>query len=55
LGQPIALDITTPPFIPSLTDDTMRSVDSDISYTQDNAFGTAKAGYLRREVEGEVL
>ena len=54
-GQPIDLDITAPPFIPSLTDDTLRSVDPDISYTQDNAFGTAEAGYLRREVEGEVL
>lgn len=55
LGQPIDLNLTTPPFIPNLTDDTLRSIGSDISYTQDNAFGTAEAGYLRREVEGEVL
>lgn len=55
LGQAVDLNLTTPPFIPGLTDDTLRSVAGDISFPQDNAFGTAETGYLRREAVGEVL
>ena len=55
LGEPVDLNLTNPPFIPGLTDDTLRGIAGTISRPQVNEFGTAEAGYLERDAVGQVL
>lgn len=55
LGQPVDLNLTNPPFIPSLTDDTLRGIAGPISGPQTNEFGIALPGYEERDDVGEVL
>jgi hypothetical protein len=55
LGQEIDLNMTNPPYIPGLTDDTLRAIAGTISLPQANEFGIAEAGYLERGAVGEVL
>lgn len=49
-GELVAdLDATPPPFIPGLTDDTLRSIAGDISPGATNSAGTFEAGFQERE------
>jgi hypothetical protein len=54
-GQQVDLNLITPPFIPGLTDDTLRGIAGTISRFQSNSFGTALPGYEERDDVGEVL
>jgi len=55
LGQPVDLNLTNPPFIPGLTDDTLRGIAGTIARFQSNSFGTALPGYEERDDVGQVL
>jgi len=55
LGQQVDLNLTNPPFIPGLTDDTLRGIAGTISRAQSNSFGTALPGFEERDNAGVVL
>ena len=55
LGQQVDLNLISPPFIPGLTDDTLRGIAGTISRAQSNSFGTALPGYEERDAVGQVL